>query len=60
MTEDTAAKKASYSARQKVNELRKIWTYEYPETVEQTFYNLVIHHIDALQVLVRLAGEVKE
>ena len=57
MIEDTAAKKASYSARNKINEFRCMWMNEYPETVDQTFYNLVMQTLDNLQVLVRLSGE---
>ena len=60
MTEDTAAKKASYNARQKVNEFRKIWMEQYPDNVDQTYYNLAMGLLDALQTVVRLSAEVTE
>jgi hypothetical protein len=60
MIEETAAKKASYAAREKVNDLWKVWINEYPTTVDQTFYNLVLGQIEALRTLIRLAGEVEE
>lgn len=60
MTEELTAKKAYYSARTKVNELRRLWMNEYPETVDQSCYNLVMHLIDSLETAARLAGDVTE
>lgn len=60
MIEDTAAKKAVYEARQKINDLRKVWMEKYPDSIDQTFYNLVISHIDILMTLIRLSADVEE
>ena len=60
MIEETAASKASYKARQKVNEFRKMWMEEYPDNVGQTYYNLAMNLLDALQTVVRLSAEVTE
>lgn len=60
MIEETAAKKASYDARQKVSELRVLMSKDYPDDVDQTYYSLIMNQIDTLMVLIRLAGEVEE
>ena len=60
MIEETAAKKASYDARQKVSELRQLMSKDYPDDVDQTYYHLIMSQIDTLLVLTRLAGEVEE
>ena len=60
MNYEIEVKKASYTARAKIHELRSKWMEEFPTTVDQTFYQLVMDQLDTLQVLVRLAGEVKE
>lgn len=60
MIEETAAKKASYDARQKVSELRQLMAKDYPDNVDQTYYNLIMNQIDTLFILIRLAGEVEK
>ena len=60
MSEETKAKSAAYDARQKINEFRKIWMSDYPDNIDQTYYNLAMNLLDALQTVVRLAGEVTE
>ena len=60
MNEETAAAKASYSARQKVNEFRRIWMEQYPDNVDQTYYNLAMNLLDSLQTVVRLSAGVTE
>ena len=59
MIEDTAAKKATYEARQKVLELRKLMAEKYPDSVDQTYYKLIMNQIDTLMTLIRLSAEAK-
>ena len=60
MIEDTAAKKAYYQARQKLNDLRRVMAEDYPTNVDQSCYNLVMNLLESLQTAIRLAGEVEE
>jgi hypothetical protein len=57
--EETKAERACFDARQKINELWKIWAEEYPDSVDQTFYVLVDNQIGHLKTLVRLAAKVE-
>ena len=55
-----AVSKVTYAARQKVLEFRRLWMEQYPDSVDQTYYNLVMSQLDIMQTLVRLAAEVEE
>lgn len=49
-----------FSARQKVCELRKLWLEQYPDYIDQTYYNLAMHLLDSLQTVIRLSAKVEE
>jgi hypothetical protein len=55
-----AVAKASYEGRRMIIEFRRMWMEKYPDSVDQTFYNLVMNQLDSLQTLVRLSAEVKK
>lgn len=60
MSDETKAEKASREAKNKVQELWKIWVEQYPDNIDQTYYHLVISHIEILKTLLRLSAGVIE
>jgi hypothetical protein len=60
MIEETKVEKACYNARQKLNELWKLWVEQYPDSVDQTLFKVVRGQIEQLRELVRLAATVKD
>jgi hypothetical protein len=57
---EESVEKACHSARVQLDDLWRKWMEEYPETVDQTLFDLVKTGIEQLKILVRLAKEVKE
>lgn len=50
----------SFSARQKVIELRSLLMEQYPDYIDQSCYNLAMNLLDGLQTVIRLSAKVEE
>jgi len=52
--------KVSFDACQKIIEFRKLWIEQYPDYIDQSYYNLAMNLLDVMLTVVRLSAGVEE